>query len=48
MRNTLQRRRVRGRRIETVLLAAIAASFWSTMSGTLLVMALEALERLVA
>jgi len=48
MRNTLQRRRMRGRRIETMLLAAIAASFWSMMSGMLLVMALEALERLVA
>jgi hypothetical protein len=48
MRNTLRRRRMRGRRSEAVLLATIAASFWSMMSGTLLVMALEALERLVA
>jgi hypothetical protein len=48
MRSTLRRRRMRGRRLEAVLLAAIAASFWSMMSGTLLVMALEALERLVA
>jgi hypothetical protein len=48
MRNTLRRRRVSGRRFEAVLVATIAASFWSMMSGTLLVMALEALERLVA
>jgi hypothetical protein len=47
MRNTLRRPRTRARRIEAVLLAAIAASFWSMMSGTLVVMALEALERLV-
>jgi hypothetical protein len=46
MRNTLRRRRMR--RLEAVLLATVAASFWSMMSGTLLVMALEALERLVA
>ena len=49
MRNTLRRRRREaGRRLEAVLLATIAASFWSMMSGTLLVMAMEALERLVA
>jgi hypothetical protein len=39
---------VRRRRLEAVLIATIAASFWSMMSGTLLVMALGALERLVA
>jgi uncharacterized protein DUF6949 len=44
----VRRRRERGWRLEAVLLATIAASFWSMMSGTLLVMALEALERLVA
>jgi hypothetical protein len=48
MRNTLHRRRVRRRRLEAVLIATIAAGVWSMMSGTLLVMALEALERLVA
>jgi hypothetical protein len=48
MRDTLRRRRGRRGRIEAVLLPAIAASFWSMMSGTLVVMALEALERLVA
>jgi hypothetical protein len=47
MRNTLRRPRIGERRIEAVLLATIAASFWSMMSGTLVVMALEALERLV-
>lgn len=48
MSNIMRRRRERGGRLEAVLLATIAASFWSMMSGTLLVMALEALERLVA
>jgi hypothetical protein len=47
MRDTLRRRRMR-RRLEAVLLTTVAASFWSMMSGTLLVMALEALEWLVA
>jgi hypothetical protein len=47
MRATLRRRRTRGRRIEAVLLPTIAASFWSMMSGTLVVTALQALERLV-
>jgi hypothetical protein len=31
-----------------LLIGTIAASFWSMMSGTVLVMVLEALERLVA
>ncbi len=48
MRNTLRSRRLRRRRLEALLIGTIAASFWSMMSGTLLVMALEALERLVA
>ena len=48
MRTMLRLRRTRGRRIEAVLLPTIAASFWSMMSGTLVVMALQALERLVA
>jgi hypothetical protein len=47
MRATLRRRHTRGRRIEAVLLPTIAASFWSMMSGTLVVTALQALERLV-
>ena len=48
MRNTLRGRRIERRRIEFVMLATIAASFWSMMSGTVVVLALEALERLVA
>jgi hypothetical protein len=47
MRDTLRRRRGR-QSIEAVLLPTIAASFWSMMSGTLVVMAMQALERLVA
>jgi hypothetical protein len=48
MRNTLRGSRIERRRFEFVTLATIAACFWSMMSGTLLVMAIEALERLLA
>jgi hypothetical protein len=48
MRNTLRGRRIERRRIEFVMLATIGASFWSMMSGTVLVMVLEAAERLFA
>ena len=48
MRNTIQGRRIERRRIEFVMLATVAASFWSMMSGTILVMGLEAVERLFA
>ncbi len=52
MRDTLRRRRSKERRVDAllpaVLLPTIAASFWSMMSGTVVVMAMEALERLVA
>jgi hypothetical protein len=51
MRDTLRRRRSGKRRVEAllpaVLLPTMAASFWSMMSGTVVVMAMEALERLV-
>jgi hypothetical protein len=47
MRNTL-RSRIDRRRFEFVALATVAASMWSMMSGTVLVMALEALQRLLA
>jgi len=47
MRNTLRGRRIERRRFEFVMLATVAASFWSMMSGTVVVLALEALERLV-
>jgi hypothetical protein len=48
MRNTLRGRRIERRRIEFVMLATVAASFWSMMSGTVVVLMFEAFERLVA
>jgi hypothetical protein len=48
MRNTLRRSPIDRRRFEFVALATIAASFWSMMSGTLVVMVFQALERLLA
>ena len=42
MRNTVRARRMVGRRFEFVMLATILAGFWSLMSGTLVVMILEA------
>jgi O-antigen/teichoic acid export membrane protein len=48
MRNTLRGRRVERRRIEFVALATVAASMWSMLSGTVVVMAFEALERILA
>jgi hypothetical protein len=44
MRNTLRARRLVGRRFEFVMLATILAGFWSLMSGTVMVMALQALR----
>ena len=46
MRNTLRGRLIERRRFEFVMLATITAGFWSMMSGTILVMGLEAMERL--
>jgi hypothetical protein len=46
MRNTLRGQSIERQRIEFVMLATVAASFWSMMSGTILVMGLEAVERL--
>jgi hypothetical protein len=46
MRNTVRGSRVEQRRIEFVVLAAILAGFWSLMSGTVVVMALEAVNLL--
>ncbi|HSV24586.1 MAG TPA: hypothetical protein VLJ17_16350 [Xanthobacteraceae bacterium] len=46
MRNTLRWRRIAPRRFEFVMLATIMAGFWSMMSGTILVMGLEAVARL--
>jgi len=43
MRNTVRGRRVDGRRAEIVMLATLIAGFWSLMSGTVVVLALQAL-----
>ncbi len=43
MRNTLRERGVQPRRFPSVMLATILAGFWSLMSGTAMVMALQAL-----
>src|SRR5262245_32877256 len=42
MRNTVRARRIVHRRFEFVMLATILAGFWSMMSGTLVIMVLEA------
>jgi hypothetical protein len=42
MRNTIRARRIEGRNFGFVALATVVAGFWSLMSGTLVVMALEA------
>jgi hypothetical protein len=43
MRNTLRVDRCERRRFEFVMLATVLAGFWSMMSGTLVVMVLQAL-----
>jgi hypothetical protein len=43
MRNTLRGRRLERRSLEFVMLATVLASLWSLMSGTVVVMALQAL-----
>jgi hypothetical protein len=43
MRNTLRGRRLEGRRAEFVMAATVIAGLWSLMSGTVVVMALQAL-----
>jgi len=42
MRNTIRGRRIDRRRFEVVLLATVLAGLWSLLSGTVVVMALEA------
>ena len=44
MRNTLRARRFDGRRFESVMVATIAAGMWSLMTGTVVVMAVAALN----
>lgn len=42
MRNTVRGRRIERRRVEFVMMATILASFWSMMSGTFVLMILQA------
>jgi hypothetical protein len=42
MQNTLRGRRIERRRFEFVMMATMLAGFWSLMSGTFVVMALQA------
>jgi polyferredoxin len=48
MRNTLQGQREEPRRLQSVMMATVVAAFWSLLSGTLVEMTVEALERLLA
>ncbi|MGH6789889.1 MAG: DUF6949 family protein [Pseudolabrys sp.] len=48
MRNTLMGRQQEGRRFQLVFCATLIAGFWSLMSGTVLVMALQACGFLAA
>ncbi|HXW40961.1 MAG TPA: hypothetical protein VEK75_07150 [Xanthobacteraceae bacterium] len=43
MRNTIRGRRIEGRRTEVVMIATVIAGLWSLMSGTVVVLALQAL-----
>jgi O-antigen/teichoic acid export membrane protein len=44
MRNTIRGRRIENRRFEFVMIATIIAGIWSLMSGTVVVMALDAVR----
>src|SRR5262249_11362598 len=48
MRNTIRARRLVARRFEYVMLATVLAGFWSLMSGTVVLMLVEALEQAFA
>lgn len=48
MRNTLRARRIERRRFQFVMFSTILAGLWSLMSGTVMVMALQALGLLSA
>lgn len=48
MRNTLVGARVEGRRFQFVFLATLIAGFWSLMSGTVVVLSLQALGVIAA
>lgn len=45
MRNTIRGRIIERRRFEFVMLATIIAGLWSLMSGTVVIMALQAVSR---
>jgi hypothetical protein len=45
MRNTIRGRRIERRRFEFVMVATVIAGVWSLMSGTVVVMAFELIER---
>lgn len=45
MRNTIRGRVIEGRRFEFVMIATIIAGLWSLMSGTVVMMAVEAVSR---
>ena len=47
MRNTIRGRRIENRRMEFVMIATVIAGIWSLMSGTVVVMAFEAISRLI-
>src|SRR5215813_925623 len=44
MRNTIRGRRIENRRFEFVMIATVIAGIWSLMSGTVVVMALDAVR----
>jgi hypothetical protein len=48
MRNVVRGRRIERRRIEFVMLATILSGFWSLMSGTVVVTALNVVSQLFA
>jgi hypothetical protein len=48
MRNTLKGERGEPRRLQSVMMATVVAAFWSMLSGTLVEMTVDALERLIA
>jgi hypothetical protein len=48
MRNTIRGRRIERRRFEFVAVATVIAGIWSLMSGTVVVMAFEAISQFLA
>ena len=48
MRNTIRGRRIERRRFEFVMVATVVAGVWSLMSGTVVVMAFQAIRQFMA